>query len=93
MNIQHQTKEDKGRFIIEEDKEILGQLVYSQRHNEMVIHHTEINRELRGQDFGNQLVEEAVAYARSNNLKVQPICAFAKAMFERREDFRDVLAV
>jgi uncharacterized protein len=92
MNIEHQTKEDKGRFVLEDEGEIRGQLVYTQRHNEMIIQHTEVDEDLRGQNLGNQLVEEAVEYARSNGLKVQPVCVFAKAMFESRKDFKDVLA-
>jgi predicted GNAT family acetyltransferase len=37
------------------------------------------------------LVHAGVEYARENNLKIFPLCPFAKSIFDKREAFRDVL--
>ena len=42
----------------------------------MIIEHTEVSDELRGQNVGYQLVHTAVEYARANNIKIIPLCPF-----------------
>lgn len=54
------------------------------------IDHTEGNPEFKG--VGKKLLDKAIAFARDKNLQVIPLCPFAKKMFERHEDIRDVLA-
>ena len=93
MNIRHKENEDRGVFFISEDEQKLAQLVYTKRTSqEIVIEHTEVNKELRGKDIGFSLIERAVAYAREHQLKIIPLCAFAKAVFQREAAFSDVLA-
>ena len=58
----------------------------------MIIDHTEVSDELRGQKIGKKLVENAVDYARKNDLKITPHCPYAKSVIERDESLRDVLA-
>ena len=38
---------------------------------------------LRGTGLGKQLVEKAVAFARDTQLKVVPICSYARAVIHR----------
>lgn len=92
MLIQHQQKENRGMFFIEEDGNVLAEMTYSSRTpNRMVIEHTEVDDELKGQNIGFSLVHQAVEYARLHNLKIVPICSFAKAVFDKKPDFKDVL--
>ncbi|QJD97586.1 N-acetyltransferase [Mucilaginibacter robiniae] len=58
----------------------------------MDIYHTEVADQLRGQNMGKKLVEAGVNYARENHLKIAPSCTFAKTVFARNKDYRDVLA-
>ncbi|WP_392388795.1 GNAT family N-acetyltransferase [Flavobacterium piscinae] len=37
------------------------------------------------------MVTVAVEMAREKNLKIIPLCPFAKSVFDKTEDFRDVL--
>ena len=46
--------------------------------DKMVIEHTEVDDELRGQNVGYQLVEAAVEYARQHNIKDHRMVSFAK---------------
>ncbi|WP_372634812.1 GNAT family N-acetyltransferase [Fodinibius sp.] len=53
--------------------------------------HTEVSDKLRGENIGKTLVEHAVNHARKNDLKVIPLCPFAKSVIERDESLQDVL--
>jgi predicted GNAT family acetyltransferase len=37
------------------------------------------------------MVEQAVLFAREKNLKIIPLCPFAKSVFDKTIEFRDVL--
>ena len=58
----------------------------------MVITHTLVATRLEGQGVGKSLVDEAVAFARENNYKIQPVCPFAAAVMRKDDVYGDVLA-
>ncbi|TVR31809.1 MAG: N-acetyltransferase [Balneolaceae bacterium] len=92
MNIQQRSGETKGEFYLEKDGEVKAKMTYSKLGNtQIIIDHTEVSDELRGENIGKKLVESGVEYARQNNLKVIPLCAFARATIERDESLQDVL--
>jgi hypothetical protein len=91
--IQHKEENNKGNFYIENDGNIIAEMTYSKAGTEkLIIDHTEVDVSLKGQGVGLQLVEAGVAYARTHNLKIIPLCSFANAMFKRHTTFKDVLA-
>ena len=47
------------------------------------IEYVEVSPELRGTGLGRQLVEKAVAFAADANLRVVPICSYARAVIQR----------
>ena len=58
----------------------------------MVIQHTEVNHHLQGTGASRKLVNAAVQHAQNNDLKILPICPFAKAvMTKNRDQYSDVL--
>jgi len=80
-------------FFVEQDGNILAEMTYTMpSENKMIIEHTEVSDELRGKNVGYQLVKTAVDYARKQNLKIVPLCPFARSIFDKKEDLRDVLA-
>jgi predicted GNAT family acetyltransferase len=92
MNIQHRSSETKGEFYLEKDGEVKAKMTYSKLgKTQIIIDHTEVSDELRGENIGKKLVESGVEYARQNNLKVIPLCPFARATIERDESLQDVL--
>ncbi len=92
MTIQHKEGENRGVFFIAEEEEILAQLAYAKSSdNTMIIEHTEVDDELRGQNIGYELVHKSVEYARMHGMKVSPVCPFAKAVFDKKPEFGDVL--
>ncbi|MFZ4058524.1 MAG: GNAT family N-acetyltransferase [Ferruginibacter sp.] len=93
MLIQQTENSSKGSFFIEENGERLAEMTYSMAGaNLMIIDHTEVDDRLRGKNIGLQLVQQAVAFARLHQLKIMPLCPFAKAVMEKKkDDFKDVL--
>ena len=92
MNIQREEHKNKGAFFIEQDGEWIAEMTYQREGTrKLVVDHTEVDEHLRGQGIGEQLVEEAVRYARENNLLIKPVCPFVKSVLEKSEDYEDVL--
>ena len=92
MLIQNKKTENKGMFYVESDGNILAEMTYTlPSADKMIIDHTEVSDELRGQNVGYQLVSTAVEYARTHNLKVIPLCPFANSVFKKKPEFKDVL--
>jgi predicted GNAT family acetyltransferase len=92
MNVQHQSGDTKGEFFIEKDGNTVAKMTYSKLGStQIIIDHTEVSDEMRGQDLGKALVESGVQYAREQGLKIIPLCPFAKATIDKDPDLQDVL--
>ncbi|MEP7165625.1 MAG: GNAT family N-acetyltransferase [Ferruginibacter sp.] len=93
MLIQHKENGENGSFFVAEGEKQLAEMTYSLSGKDtMIIHHTEVDEALKGKNIGNQLLNRAVEFARTNNLKIIPLCPFASAVFKKRyEEFKDVL--
>lgn len=92
MEIKQIDSETKGIFKIEENGIEAGRMTYSRvGKNKFIIDHTEVNHDFRGKNIGKQLVMAAVNFARETNVKIIPLCPFAKSVFEKTDEIRDVL--
>lgn len=92
MEITQQNDEKRGAFVASEENKRAGEMTYTWAgETRFIIDHTEVSPEFKGKNVGKQLVMKAVEYARANNLKIMPLCPFAKSVFERNEDIKDVL--
>jgi len=93
MLIQHKQTASRGIFFIPGEEEVLlAELVYMKKEPAtMIIEHTEVDDELRGQNIGYQLVHHAIEYARVHQLKILPMCPFARAVIERKPEYKDVV--
>ncbi len=92
MLIQHKQINGKGMFFVEQDGNILAEMVYTiPAADKMIIEHTDVSDELKGKKVGYQLVDTAVEYARTNNIKIIPLCPFANAVFKKKPEYADVL--
>lgn len=92
MVIQHKQLQGKGMFYVGQDGAILAEMVYSMASNKMIIEHTEVDDSLSGKGVGKQLVHTAVEYARTHNLKIVPLCPYAKSVLDKMKEWQDVLA-
>ena len=93
MNIDHIEHGSKEAFIIKENNLRLAEMTYSKAGDHLIIiDHTEVSDALRGKGAGKQLVNAAVNYAREKNIKILPLCPFAKAIFDKTPEFHEVLS-
>lgn len=92
MHIQRKDGRFHSKFYVEEDGSEVAEIVYTKKDDVLVIEHTEVDEALRGRNMGYELVEKVVEYARENKFKIEPVCPFAAAVFEKKEEWSDVLA-
>ncbi len=91
MEIKHQLTGNKGSFYIEQDGVHVADMEYSKAgEHRIIISHTEVSEVLKGKGAGKQLVAAAVEYARKNNIRIMPLCPFARSVFEKVPEFGDV---
>ncbi|MFB9080061.1 GNAT family N-acetyltransferase [Flavobacterium procerum] len=92
MEIQQINDTKKGYFEALEDGKEAGKMTYTWAgDSKFIIDHTEVSPEFNGKGVGKKLLMAAVEYARNNNLKIIPLCPFAKSVFDKVEEIRDVL--
>jgi uncharacterized protein len=71
-------------FVLRIDAERFGFLEFTRPEvGVMRIEYVEVSPALRGTGLGRQLVEKAVAFAKENQLKVVPVCSYARAVIHR----------
>ena len=94
MTIEQTNTRTEGHFTAKDGDNVLGQMFYSWAGiDTFVINHTEVNPEAKGTGTGLAHVEAGVKYARDNNFKIVPVCAFANAMFKKHQkEWADVKA-
>lgn len=89
------TQEDngkKGRFLIWDNEVKAGEMTYTWAgETKFIIDHTEVNTIYARKGLGKKLVLKAVEFARKNQLKILPLCPFAKKEFSRNSEIQDVL--
>ena len=82
MVIKNKQVGSKGMFYVGDDGNIVAELVYTMAApDKMVIEHTEVDESLKGKNVGLELV----------NIKIVPLCPFAKSVIARRPEMQDVL--
>ena len=80
-----------GAFYIMEGEEQIGEMVVSVSGSNLTVYHTEVSPEAEGKGYAKKLLDEMVAYARKNNLKVIPLCPYVHAQFKRHpQEYADV---
>ena len=82
----------RGMFYVEENGQKLAKMTYTWAGTDrIIISHTEVDDRLRGTGAGKQMVTKAVEFAREKGIKIIPLCPFAKSVFDKVTEFRDVL--
>jgi predicted GNAT family acetyltransferase len=71
----------------------LAEMTFSRASDKLIIiDHTDVPADLRGQRVGNMLLEKAIDDARTQGFKIFALCPFAAAQFRRHTEYRDVLS-
>ena len=84
-------EDGQGAFYAMEGEKQLGEMVISISGDELTAHHTEVAPEAEGKGLAKKLLEEMVAFARKNKMKVIPLCSYVFVQFKRHpEDYADI---
>ncbi len=87
-----EVNDKNGCFYITVDGKTEGKMTFVfAGPDKIIIDHTEVNPGNNGKGFGKKLVEKGVEYAREKNLKIIPLCPFAKKVIDKTVGFQDVL--
>ena len=71
---------------------LVGVAEYRLSDGVMMMTHTEVDPALQGRGIAGALVDAALAYARANGLKVNPLCSYVRAHMRRHPQTQDLLA-
>lgn len=92
MTIKHEQEGSKGSFAISENDTVIAAMTYSKAgEDKIIIDHTEVSEDFKGQGLGKKLLLALIDYVRENNIKVIPLCPYAKSVFDKDKSLRDVL--
>ncbi|PVH26457.1 GNAT family N-acetyltransferase [Sphingobacterium corticibacter] len=92
MQVEQINHDNKGYFKATEDNKEAGRMTYSWAgDSRIIIDHTEVNPDFKGRGVGKTILMEIVSFARAKNIKILPLCPFAKSVFDKTEEIRDVL--
>jgi len=82
----------KGSFYIEQDGNRAAEMTYVWAgRDRIIIDHTDVGPAIKGKNAGKQMVFKAVEFAREKGISIIPLCPFAKSVFDRVPEIRDVL--
>ena len=87
---QQPQKVTTGRFEIEQDGQVAS-LEYSMTGNVLALIHTEVPDKLRGLGLATTLAENALRFARENNLKVDVICPSVQEYIDKHPEYSDLV--
>ncbi|CAM1364183.1 conserved hypothetical protein [Tenacibaculum litoreum] len=93
MKVEQEDNDKKGEFYIEIEGNRVALMTYTWAgKDKLIIDHTEVGDALRGKGAGYKLVAASVEFARNKNIKILPLCPFAKSVFDKKLEYSDVLA-
>jgi len=91
MNILHDQSDTKGTFYIKQNGLKVAEMTYTKNGNyRIIIDHTEVSESQKGKGLGKKLIYNVANYAREMNIKILPLCPFARRVFQQDKDLHDV---
>lgn len=92
FEIRNKESESKGSYYVEVEGNKVGEMTYSKAGTDrIIIDHTEVDDSMRGTGLGKKMVERAVEDARRKKISIVPLCPFARSVFDKNPELRDVL--
>ncbi|WP_413532847.1 GNAT family N-acetyltransferase [Empedobacter brevis] len=93
MEIKQIDDKKNGAFIVLDGDKKAGEMTYVWASNDkIIIDHTEVDEAYGGQGVGKKALLSLVDWVRKENIKVIPLCPFAKAQFDKNTEIKDVLS-
>ena len=89
--IRHEGSEHGGAFLMEQEGRQIGELHYQRAGARIIVTHTEVAYDMREKGLGQLLIDAAVEWARAENLKIVPLCSYARRVLADSPKYSDVL--
>lgn len=91
MKIDREDNGKKGRFVIIDNDITAAEMTFTWAGKErFIIDHTAVDSKFGGKGYGKKLLMTAIEYARENDVKIIPLCPFAKKVFDRDQSLHEV---
>ncbi len=82
--------EESFAFRQTEEGNVIAEITWTMLGDVMAVDHTFVSPDLRGQGVAKKLLDEAAAYAREKEYKIEPICSYVVTAFERYDEYNDI---
>ncbi|MFF3102825.1 GNAT family N-acetyltransferase [Viridibacillus arvi] len=77
-------------FEYKENGELLAEICWTKLGDIMVVDHTFVSEKLRGQGVAKKLLDRAADYAREKDFKIEAVCTYVVAAFEKSNAYDDI---
>ena len=84
-------EKDAQRSAAYKDGKLIGECEFSASERRWIIAHTGVRPAYEGQGIARRLVECVIEAARSEQVKIIPLCPYAKKMMAGKDEYKDVL--
>lgn len=72
--------------------EKIAEMTYSKAGTDrIIIDHTEVDESFKGKGLGELMVRKSVDDARAKGISIVPLCPFARSVFDKNAELKDVL--
>lgn len=85
-----QLGENQFAFQYKQDGELLADISWVQKGDIMTMNHTVVSPKLQGQGIAKKLLDRAADYARDNHYKMEAVCSYVVAAFQKSDAYDDV---
>ena len=84
-------EENLNRSAAYKDGNLIGECEFEVHDNKWNIVHTGVRPAFEGQGIARRLLNKVVEQARLRNVKIVPVCSYARRVMENKEEYKDVL--
>ncbi|WP_375452582.1 GNAT family N-acetyltransferase [uncultured Devosia sp.] len=92
ITVERQDGPTRGRYVVNLAPGIEAEMTYRKSPGVMSIDHTGVPPEFGGRGIAARLVDAAIADARAEGFKIEPLCSYVVAQFKRHPDWADLRA-
>lgn len=89
---EHDTNNQGGTFFILDNNQKAGEITYVWAGDDkFIIDHTQVYEDHSGKGYGRMLVKKAIEYAKSEGVKILPLCPYARKVMEGEERLKKMI--
>jgi len=89
--ITHAEAGSRGEFVLERDGQRVAEMTYRRLgESRILVDHTYVDMQLRGQGVARRLLDAAAAWARQTNTRISATCSYVVVQLARDSSLRDV---